>query len=118
MSLKGLNFLHIYAQHTHHKEAFIVGNKEGLLELRAAIDEALINGQGKGDFFPSDEEGYDTYVSLIADEDEDLFNSLEMPYTEQFGDCNSNCHFVNIKKDENAPHPPSILFKDCFNNMD
>lgn len=43
-------YLHIYAQHTHHQESFIVGNKEALLELRNLIDQALKEGEAKGVF--------------------------------------------------------------------
>lgn len=102
-------YLHIYAQHTHHQESFIVGNKEALLELRNLIDHALKEGEAKGVFFPSDEEGYPLYVSLV--DNEDSFLSLEMPYTEQFGDYNQSFHFINTKNDPNAPYSPATLLK-------
>ncbi|WP_226528561.1 hypothetical protein [Metabacillus niabensis] len=55
--LKGTNVLHIYAQDAWHQEAYIVGNKEGLLELRNAIDEALKSKEAVAHVFPTDGEG-------------------------------------------------------------
>ncbi|RPF49532.1 hypothetical protein EDD75_0348 [Thermodesulfitimonas autotrophica] len=56
--------LHIYAQTSHHDDAFIVGNRQGLLALRRAIDAALESGQSKDSVFVSDGEGFDVYVIL------------------------------------------------------
>ncbi|SDD40873.1 hypothetical protein SAMN05421663_11084 [Terribacillus halophilus] len=111
LSLKSWNYhryLHVYAQHSHHHESFIVGNREGLVELRDLIDLALANNTSVGGFFPSDDEGYSLYVGLV--ENEELFQSLEMPYTEQFGEKNNNIYFVNLKEDPKAPYSPIILF--------
>ena len=47
----------------------------------------------------------------VPDDDEALFESIEMPYTAQFGDVNNNTYFVNEKTDSNAPHSPVILLK-------
>lgn len=111
MSLADFKYLHLYAQHAHHFESIIVGNKAALIELRNAIDGALATGKGKAHFFASDDEGYEAYVALMNEEDEELFQSLEMPYTEQYGDVNTNCYYVNDPKDKNAPYSPAILFK-------
>jgi hypothetical protein len=59
-----MSVLHIYAQQAPHDEAFIVGNREGLLALRRAIDAALKNGQSKESAFVSDGEGFDVHVIL------------------------------------------------------
>lgn len=61
-----MSILHIYAQQAPHDEAFIVGNREGLLALRRAIDAALSqkNGQSKESAFVSDGEGFDVHVIL------------------------------------------------------
>lgn len=37
--------LHIHAQPAQHDEAYIVGNRAGLLALRDAIDQALLTGE-------------------------------------------------------------------------
>ena len=110
MSWEYHKYLHIYAQHSQHCESFIVGNREALIELRKLIDKALINDTSVSDFFPSDEEGYELFVGVV--ENEDIFNSLEMPYTEQFGEYNNNYYFINLKQDPKAPYSPVILFSD------
>ncbi|MFJ6413376.1 hypothetical protein ACIQLG_11370 [Terribacillus saccharophilus] len=102
--------LHVYAQHSNHQESFIVGNKEALLELRNLIDKALMQGTAaSGKFFSSDDEGYEVYVGMVNDED--VFNSLEMPYTEQFGDKNDHSMFLNLKNDPNAPYDVVTIFE-------
>ncbi|WP_243290830.1 hypothetical protein [Bacillus sp. FJAT-47783] len=110
MSWKEYKYLHIYAQHSHHHESFIVGNRGALIELRTLIDNALTNNTSMGNFFPSDDEGYQLYVGVV--EDEDMFMALEMPYTEQFGERNHHNYFINLKQDPKAPYSPVILFPD------
>lgn len=111
MSWKHQLYLHVYAQHTNHQESFIVGNRQALLELRNLIDQALIEGKAaSGGFFSSDDEGYEMYVATIKDED--VFQSLEMPYTEQYGDHNDHKHFINLTNDPNAPYDVISVFQD------
>ncbi len=109
-SWKYHSYLHVYAQHSHHHESFIVGNRGALVELRSLIDLALSNNTSVGGFFPSDDEGYSLYVGVV--ENEEVFQSLEMPYTEQFGEKNSNKYFLNLEEDLKAPYSPIILFPD------
>lgn len=111
MTFKDEKYLHVYAQHTPHYESFIVGNEKALLELRTMIDEALKEGESDRYFTPSDGEGYQAFVIKVADDDMTIFESLEMPYTEQFGDFNSNIYFVNDIEDATGPHAPVILLK-------
>lgn len=47
----------------------------------------------------------------IPDEDMELFESIEMPYIEQYGEVNNHMYFVNATKDPDAPHHPEILLK-------
>lgn len=68
-----LGLCNIYAQQTHHFEAFILGNKKGLIELRNAIDRALETGSSVAHLFPSDYEG-----------DEQSFEKLITPYVEEY----------------------------------
>ncbi|RJX18213.1 MAG: hypothetical protein C4570_07170 [Ammonifex sp.] len=64
--------LHVHAQLVPHDEAFIVGNREGLLALRKAIDAALEGGRGEAEAFVSDGEGFSAYVIL---QEGDLWSS-------------------------------------------
>ncbi len=111
MTFKDTKYLHIYAQYMPHHESFIVGNRKALLELRRAIDVALIEGESHGDFASSDGEGYEAIVIKVSDENMELFESIEMPYIEQFGEDNNHMYFVNDTKDTGAPHPPAILLQ-------
>ncbi|MCM3442684.1 hypothetical protein AB3Z07_02765 [Metabacillus halosaccharovorans] len=104
--LKGTNVLHIYAQDAWHQEAYIVGNKEGLLELRNAIDEALKSKEAVANVFPTDGEGYDAYVLLVDENEEDKFHSLKLPYT------GKNMRFeVKFDDEEVNIHHPHVLVK-------
>ncbi|MGE6630561.1 hypothetical protein [Bacillus sp. NPDC077027] len=78
----------LYAQDSWHMEACIIGNKEGLLELRDAIDVALQKKIGVAHLFPADYEGYETYVALV-DEDE-VFESLCLPYRDEYAQSEEN----------------------------
>lgn len=60
-----------------------------------------------GRFFSSDDEGYEVYVGMVNDED--VFNSLEMLYTEQFGDKNNHSMFLNLKND--PPYDVVTIFE-------
>ncbi|MBM7713282.1 hypothetical protein MHB50_13835 [Siminovitchia sp. FSL H7-0308] len=111
MTFKDTKYLHIYAQYMPHHESFIVGNKTALLELKRVIDVALSTGESQGDFSASDGEGYEVIVIKVSDDSMKLFESLEMPYTEQYGEINNHMYFVNETKDNSTPHPPAILLK-------
>ena len=109
MSWNDFKHLQVYAQHSHHHESFIVGNKQALIELRDLIDQAIKEGEAMGDFFPSDGEGYQLYISLVNDEH--TLNSLEMPYTEQYGEKNEHFQFLNLNDDPKSPYHPVTLLK-------
>lgn len=111
MTFKSTNYLHVYAQHMPHHESFIVGNKKALLELKEMIDEALQKGEAVRDFTASDAEDYQAFVINVSDDDMALFESIEMPYTGQYGDVNSNIYFVNEISDSAVPHSPVTLLK-------
>lgn len=106
--LKGTNALHLYAQDSWHMEAFIVGNKEGLIALREAIDEALQSetGQAVAHVFPTDGEGYEAHIIRIGEEEEEKFHRLQLPYTGKSfnGDIVFDDDEVNIS-------PPETLLK-------
>ncbi len=56
--------LHVYAQSHEHDEAYLIGTRDALVQLREAIDIALSNKARRresvsvADFFSSDGEGY------------------------------------------------------------
>ena len=72
-----LKILNIYGQEDNHTEARIVGNSDGLLLLKAAIERALSQGKsttetdvkdGETALFASDGEGYEVVVERHNDE--------------------------------------------------
>lgn len=66
-----MKILNIYGQEAWHTEARIVGNEEGLLELRATIDRAIAEGKAISSdhdtLFASDGEGYEVIVECHGD---------------------------------------------------
>ena len=55
----------IYCQYIWHDDAYIVGNRDGLIALRDAVDTALSDsgiGQAKAELSVSDGEGYDVFI--------------------------------------------------------
>ena len=109
LNWKEENYLHVYAPYMPHHESFIVGNKKALLALRDMIDEALQEGAAEQDFTSSDGEGYQAFVLQVSEDEATTFEALEMPYTMQYGEVNSNCFFVNETKRPNAPYSPVVL---------
>ena len=71
-----MNVLHLYAQPFEHADAFIVGDRDSLVKLREAIDDALASGSGFAHAFVNDGEGY----SILIANDEDML-PMAMPYT-------------------------------------
>jgi hypothetical protein len=72
--------LHIFAQEQWHDSAYIVGTKEDLKRLEAAISMALGKGDEKCPFFVNDGEGYDVVIRVV---DELTAGNLAVPYTEE-----------------------------------
>lgn len=66
-----MKILNIYGQESWHTNARIVGNKEGLLELRDTINNALQSGKAMTlqsyPLFASDGEGYSVRVECHED---------------------------------------------------
>lgn len=88
--------LHIYAQPYFHTDSFIVGNKEALIELKKAIEEALNSSDGKAECESSvaDGEGYDCRIILLNDDKQ--WDKLRRPYTDDYAKDN--------RKDAINPH--------------
>ncbi|MFJ6411298.1 hypothetical protein [Terribacillus saccharophilus] len=101
----------IYAQQCHHGSSYIVGNLQGLKELRDAIDEAIRTGQSDALLCPSDNELYDVKVRMLNADEAEKIELIQMPYTEQYGPKNENFYYEHKTDDPKAPYPPSHLFK-------
>lgn len=74
-----MNILHIYGQHQWHDEAYIVGNKESLQLLVNAINQAISDGIGDGQFCVNDGEGFDAHIHCVNDQQ--TLDKLAVPYT-------------------------------------
>lgn len=72
--------LHVHAQYQWHDDAFIVGDREALTQLRAAIDAALAaeDGLGRATTFTGDGEGFTAHVVRI---DAQRMERMRLPYT-------------------------------------
>jgi hypothetical protein len=69
--------LHIYAQCFEHDEAYIVGTREDMQQLRDALDRALASNASSEQFFTSDGEGYSLHIQVVP---ESIETTLCLPY--------------------------------------
>lgn len=77
--------LHVYSSEWWHNHAFVIGDREALLELRKAIDEALESsekahvstGQSVAAVRVNDGEGYNCFVVCVP---EQQIDTLAVPY--------------------------------------
>lgn len=69
--------MHIYSQEFWHSPAMIMASRDSLVDLRNAIEQALINDQTKVEFFCSDGEGYVLWIKVATD---DEMNQVMLPY--------------------------------------
>jgi hypothetical protein len=77
-----VRLLHVYGQYCWHSECRIVGNKNALIVLRDAIDDAIKRGKSETGAMTSDGEGYSVEVEMCdADWDSDKWERQPMPYT-------------------------------------
>jgi hypothetical protein len=111
MDYNDAKLVQIYAQQCHHGSSYIVGNLQGLKELRDTIDEAIKNGQSETLLCPSDNELYDVHVKMLHSDEVNKIELIQMPYTEQFGPKNENFYYSHQTDDPKAPYPPSHLIK-------
>ncbi len=77
--------LHIHGQVDWHGEAFILGNKDGLIALRNAINEAIKTTKpGKAEVCVSDGEGFHVYVIMDNSSWHDKsWMKAALPYTDE-----------------------------------
>jgi hypothetical protein len=76
--------LHLHAGNQWHDDGYVVGDRQGLLRLREAIDNALAfeaekTGQSCAAVYVNDGEGYNCYVICVPNAQID---SLAVPYTD------------------------------------
>ncbi|MCA0173260.1 hypothetical protein [Bacillus sp. RAR_GA_16] len=72
-------YMQLYGQELWHSPAFLLANREGLLQLREAIDVALQNGEYRHVTSSSDGDGYDLLIKRIEEDVE--WSRVETPYT-------------------------------------
>lgn len=88
--------LHLHAASFWHDDAWVVGNREGLERLRAAIDRALQKGGAHAAAFVNDGEGFHCFVAVESDSDMDRLN---VPYTDEMaGSATDGCHWPHEGK--------------------
>jgi len=77
--------MHVYPQYDNHGEAFIVANKDALLKLKEAIDNAINTGRGSAGLFAADGEGYDFRV-ICNDEgwQSSFWSNISFAYTAEW----------------------------------
>lgn len=94
--------LHIYPQASWHEEAYVVGNIDGLVALRDAINRALGTGSPQAATeFPADGEGYRVLVLPVS---EDGVRMLRLPYCEP-------------KEEWPGKHPFEVMDNDIYKKL-
>lgn len=89
-----MNELKIFPSETYHAPVIIVGNKDALIKLREAVDQAILHGNGKTeDVFETDGEGFTVYVV-----DQDKLDNLPMHYVDHLDYKDTTEKWKNITK--------------------
>ncbi|PQZ57295.1 hypothetical protein CQZ94_10705 [Bacillus sp. MYb209] len=81
MNFKDYKICHIYGQQMWHDQAIIIGNKEGLEQLKNMIDIALNENQSEEVFYPVDLAGYNLKIMCV--EDDEKLEHLSLPYHDE-----------------------------------
>lgn len=87
----------IHAQTCWHQEAYIIGNTEGLIELRDALDKAISEGESSINTMNVDGEGY---IIMMGRKEDAEMDNLNCGYTDK---TLYNPQSVEIK------HPSQLL---------
>ena len=77
--------LHIYGQQQWHDDVYIIANRDGLLSLKTAIENALhSSNRSQAELYVTDGEGYKIKV-VLGDDDwlSPFWDNLALPYTEE-----------------------------------
>ncbi len=59
--------LHLHGPHAAGDTAFVIGNRDGLLQLRAAIESAIACGVSHGFVHAGDGEQYGVFIACVAE---------------------------------------------------
>lgn len=79
-----IRLCHLYGQAFYHAPAYIVGNREGLIALRNAIDRALVNGRGQEGLFVQDGKGFAVHAIMDdSDWQSETWRLRAVPYTDE-----------------------------------
>jgi hypothetical protein len=82
-----VKLIHIYGQSAWHDDAVILGNREGLIALAKAIQEALETNEAKAEFeaMVSDGEGYSIKIILNDSPwESEFWEKAAVPYTADY----------------------------------
>lgn len=71
------NILHIYGQYEEHDDIEIAGDRQALIELRAAINTALETKNGESEPYTNDGEGYTIHVTMLTSDEAE---QIKTPY--------------------------------------
>jgi hypothetical protein len=74
--------LHVHSQESPHDDAWLVGNREGLLVLKRAVEQALNTTHGDGEVSDAQGNPFEVRVLFIADPpDAESWKRAALPYT-------------------------------------
>lgn len=75
--------VHIYGQSVPNDSVHVVGNREGLLLLKAAIEAALLGGQHEVEVYVNDGEGFNIRAIMMDSSWEaEKWTNLSVPYSD------------------------------------
>lgn len=116
------NIAHVYQHDGHHAPATIVANKEGLLAIRAAIDQALAaEGDIKtsAEVVPNDGEGYHLLIYRVDKSFEDrVWDDLPSTYEIPGRALGDHAYDVEMALRQEWPCPMCHGFKKIGNRLD
>lgn len=98
-----MNLLHLYAQEREHGEAYIVGNRESLEYIVAAIELALNEGHAEINLVAADGEGYTLKIIMNnAEWQNDKWLRLTNHY-------NDSINLLDDDRDKDTIHPEELI---------
>lgn len=111
-NLHSTPWLHMHGQFSYHGEATIVGSRDGLTALRAALDKALADGQGEASVFATDGEIY----HVIVRRSRTIRDMGEPPYLDEIARniaCAERGFIAKMDKHNRSPHHPYPCAAPC-----
>jgi hypothetical protein len=100
--------LHVHAPHSQHDEAYLIGTREALLAVRAAIDQALSpTGQGCCEAMVTDGEHFDCIIIRDDRPWQHGWQERALPYTaESAKECSPKALWPWQTPESQRPQPP------------